>query len=710
MIATDRNFFAYLDEMKIITILLPLSYHHGLSSTFLISSDFQEHPLKIIEKRQIDNNMKYICEFSKDYSFEKQYVIIDEHGGKTDLHIGAVIRTDAFDEKFYYDGNDLGVTFHAGHTCFKLWAPTATQVKLKLRPANSSFSEIVKMKREDRGIWSVTVNRELEFYQYSFLILVNQEWREATDPYAKAVSVNGEFGVIVRLEKTHRPRPNLPAIENAVDAIIYETHIRDLTIHPKSGVKNKGLYLGVGELNTKGIDDEPTGLSYIKDLGITHIEFLPFHDFAGVDELQPNNEYNWGYNPLHLNAPEGSYSTNPADPYSRIMELKQLIDQVHSLGLRVIMDVVYNHVYIRENSSFEKVVPGYYFRHNEIGLPSNGTGVGNDIASERKMVRKYIVDSIRYWLEEYHIDGFRFDLMGILDVETMNEVRKVCDSLSKGTIIIGEGWSLNTPLPVEQKATIANQAKMPQIAQFNDKYRDCIKGSSFNLFDKGFVLGNEHYVEAANEVITGSIGFTKQGLALFNEPFQSVNYLECHDNHTMWDKLIACLPDAEDSLRMKYHRLATSIVLLSQGIPFLHSGQEFFRTKKGDGNSYRSPDPINQLDWDRKIIYKENVKYIKGLIQIRKSLSSFRMRTSAEIRANIRQLPLAAPMLGYLFNRENDVILLINPSSKKQAISIPEGDWAVLADHEQAEISSKKILHGGEVLIEPVSINVLLKK
>jgi pullulanase len=356
------------------------------------------------------------------------------------------------------------------------------------------------------------------------------------------------------------------------------------------------------------------------------------------------------------------------------------------------------------------VVPGYYFRHNEIGLPSNGTGVGNDIASERKMVRKYIVDSIRYWLAEYHIDGFRFDLMGILDVETMNEVRKVCDSMSKGTIIIGEGWSLNTPLPVEQKATIANQAKMPQIAQFNDKYRDCIKGSSFNLFDKGFALGNEHYVEAANEVITGSIGFTKQGLALFNQPFQSVNYVECHDNHTMWDKLIACLPDAEDSLRIRYHRLATSIVLLSQGIPFLHSGQEFFRTKKGDGNSYRSPDPINQLDWERKIIYKENVKYIKGIIQIRKSLSSFRMRTSAEIRANIRQLPLASPVLGYLFNREDDVILLINPSSKKQAISIPEGDWAVLADHEQAEISSKKILHGGEVLMEPVSINVLLKK
>jgi pullulanase len=710
MIATDRNFFAYLDEMKIITILLPLSYHHGLSSSFTITCDFQEHPLKIIEKTQIDNKMKYICEFTKDYSFEKQYLIIDEHGGKTDLQIGAVIRTEAFDEKFYYEGNDLGVTFHDGQTRFKLWAPTATQVKLKLRPPNSNFSEIVKMKREDHGIWSIGIHRDLECYHYSFLILVNQEWREAVDPYVKAVTVNGELGVVVKLDKTNRPQSVLPTFENAVDAIIYETHIRDFTIHPESGINNKGLFLGAGELNTKGIDGEPTGLSYLKELGITHIEFLPFHDFAGVDELQPNNDYNWGYNPLHFNAPEGSYSTNPANPYSRIIELKQLIDQIHSLGLRVIMDVVYNHVYIRENSSFEKVVPGYYFRHNEIGLPSNGTGVGNDIASERKMVRKFIVDSISYWLQEYQIDGFRFDLMGILDVETIQEVRKVCDRLSKGTIIIGEGWSLNTPLPKEKKATIFNQAKLPEIAQFNDKFRDSIKGSTFNLFDKGYALGNDHYIEAANEVITGSIGFTKRGSGIFNEPFQSVNYVECHDNHTMWDKLQACLPDTDETVRMKIHRLATGMVLLSQGIPFLHSGQEFFRTKKGDGNSYRSPDEINQLDWERKITYQENVKYIKGLIQIRKAFPCFRMRTSAGIRANIQRLPLEAPMLGYLLKIDEEVILVFNSSLKQELISIPEGSWAVLADHESAGISSNRIVQGEEIIIEPLSINVLLKK
>ncbi|MEH7353690.1 type I pullulanase [Neobacillus drentensis] len=711
MISADRKFRAYLDEMNIITILLPFSYHHGISSTFYMASDAVKIPLQILTKMEIEHNHKYVCQFEGDISFGRQYWIIDEHGGKTDLQIGAVIRTDSFDEKFFYDGNDLGVTFHADQTRFKLWAPTATGVKLKLRPPSGQFSEIIKMRREARGIWSVSVNRDVEAYQYSFLVLVNQEWREAVDPYVKAVSAGGEHGVIVKLEKTYLPRPVLSPLDNPVDAIIYETHIRDFSIHKNSGIQNKGLYLGAGELNTKGKDGEPTGLSYLKDLGVTHIEYLPFHDFAGVDELHPNKNYNWGYNPLHFNAPEGSYASDPSNPYSRIIELKTLIDQIHSIDLRVIMDVVYNHVFIRENSSFEKIVPGYYFRHNEIGMPSNGTGVGNDIASERRMVRKYIVDSIRYWMEEYHIDGFRFDLMGILDVETMIEVRKACDNIKEGTLIIGEGWSLNTPLSADQKATIVNQAKIPQIAQFNDKFRDIIKGSTFNLFDKGYALGNEHDLDAAMEVITGSIGLAKRGTRLFNEPFQSVNYVECHDNHTLWDKLLACFPDEDLGTQIRYHRLATGIVLLSQGIPFLHSGQEFFRTKHGEGNSYRSPDAINQLDWDRKSQFKDNVEYIKGLIKIRKAFPCFRMRTFEEIRTHIYPLSFSTPTLGCLFKMNHEeVILMINPSKMRQSFTLPAGEWSVLANHEYAGISSKVVLQGGKNTMEPISLKVLLKK
>ncbi|MGX6443082.1 type I pullulanase [Neobacillus sp. K501] len=713
MITGDRKFFAYLDEMLIITILMPLSYHHGVSSSFTIVNESQSKRLKILEKLTIENNMKYVCQLTEEIQFGKTYWIYDEHGGKTDLQTGAVIRTKAFDEKFYYDGDDLGVKCDDGQTVFKLWAPTATSVKVKLRSHKSSFSEIVKLKREGQGVWSLVFHLDLEYYQYSYLVLVNQEWREAVDPYASAVTANGEFGVIVKLEKTRMEKIQLPPFEHPVDAIIYETHLRDFSIHPNSGIHNKGLYLGAGELNTKN-ESAITGLSYLKDLGITHIEFLPFNDFAGVDELDRGKEYNWGYNPLHFNAPEGSYSSDPTDPYIRIIELKQLINQIHRQGLRVIMDVVYNHVYIREDSPFEKIVPGYYFRHNEFGLPSNGTGVGNDIASERKMTRKYIIDSIRFWMEEYQVDGFRFDLMGILDVETMREVRKTCDSISNSTLIIGEGWNLNTPLPIDQKAIIRNQAKLPGIGQFNDRFRDFIKGNSFNLYDKGYAFGNDHYYASAVEAIAGSIGFEKKENHLLNEPSQSVNYVECHDNHTMWDKLTACMQEADEKLRMKYHRLATAIVVLSQGIPFLHSGQEFFRTKMGEGNSYRSSDVINQLDWDRRKQYANNVDYLKGIILIRKSLACFRMRTADDIRVNMRTLPLPVPLIGFSYKNHNDdiqeVLLFINPLNKKQVIKLPEGKWEVLADHQTAGISSINGYHEQAIFMEPVCLNVLVKK
>ncbi|MED1469403.1 type I pullulanase [Bacillus salipaludis] len=714
MISSERNFLAYLDEMKIIAILLPLSYHQGMSATFSISDGINTQTLKILEKRRIENNNKYVCQLADEISFGKVYWIMDEHGGKTDLQIGAVIRTELFDKKYYYDGDDLGAKCTETYTQFKLWAPTATQVKVKLRQPQGPYAEIVKMKRQDRGVWSAVVHRDLDYHHYTFLVLVNQVWQEAVDPYATAVSVNGERGVIVKLEKTARPKIPLPELESPVDAIIYETHIRDFTIHPNSGVKHKGLYLGAGEFDTKRKEGDVTGLSYLKDLGITHIEFLPFHDFAGVNELEAKKEYNWGYNPVNFNAPDGSYATDPTDPYSRIKELKQLIDQVHYKGLKVIMDVVYNHVYSRENSPFEKIVPGYYFRHNEFGMPSNGTGVGNDIASERKMVRKFILDSIRFWLEEYHIDGFRFDLMGILDVETMSEVRKMCDRLAKGILLIGEGWNLNTPLPLDKKAIIQNQSKLPTIAQFNDKFRDTIKGSTFNLFDKGYAFGNEHHYEAAADLIAGSVGVVKKENKVFNEPSQTVNYVECHDNHTMWDKLLACYRTEDESIRIKYHLLASALVIVSQGVPFLHSGQEFFRTKQGEGNSYRSPDSINQLDWNRKSRYINSVQYIKGLIEIRKKLSCFRLRTAEEIRSSMKQSPLHAPLITFVYQNKNgeyrEVILAINPRINEEIINLPEGEWYVLADHNEAGISMSKRISGGEIKIQPISINIFAKK
>lgn len=717
MIAIEREFHAYLDQVDLITVLLPYTYFEGTSNEFRLKGEGVDISLAIQEKVFLEGTVKYICKSTIKPEIGKAYNVIDEHGGVTDLQIGAVIRTEEFDQLFFYEGNDLGVSYSPEKTTFKLWAPTAAKIKLKLFREDEQSPEFFNMKRQDKGIWGSEIDRDLEQYRYSFLVCINLEWREAVDPYATALTVNGEYGVVIDPEKAMVTGSDCPPpLKRPVDAIIYEAHIRDLTMHPSSGNSRKGTYLGAADTGTSSPLRIETGLSYIKSLGVTHIELLPFHDFEGVDELDRFSTYNWGYNPVHFNVPDGSYATDPENPYSRITELKQLISAIHHIGMGVIMDVVYNHVYIREDSPFEKIVPGYFFRHDVHGIPSNGTGVGNDIASERLMVRKYIVDSVFYWLKEYHVDGFRFDLMGILDVETMTAVRKAVDSVNPQILIIGEGWDLNTPLPTDKKANIANQAKLPRIGQFNDWFRDSIKGSTFNIYDKGYALGNDRYLDAAKQVLAGSIGIGKRKNGLFLQPVQSVNYIESHDNHTLWDKLKICCPDQDEATLKKQHRLATSLVLLAQGIPFLHSGQEFFRTKKGIGNSYRSPDEVNWLDWDRRDQNMNNVNYIKGIIEIRNSNEAFRLADSDQIRIHMSFLPVQTPLIGYALTeiKPHDlwkkILVLINPSMDQQLAELPEeAKWNVLADHEKASAKPFRHLEGNKVLVEPCSLLVIAK-
>lgn len=716
MIAIEREFNAYLDRVDVITVLLPYSYFEGNSNEFLLKGEGVDLPLAIQEKVMLEDAVKYICLSSIRPELGKTYVVLDENGGETDLQIGAVIRTEEFDSLFFYGGDDLGVSYSPEKTVIKLWAPTAIQIKLRLFKEDDQDPELLEMIRGDKGVWIIELARNLELYHYSFLLCINLEWREAVDPYAIALTVNGEYGVIIDPAKAKAATIEVPNLRRRVDAIIYEVHIRDLTMHPNSGAARKGTYLGAAEAGTKSAIGMETGLSYIKNLGVTHIELLPFHDFEGVDELDTASAYNWGYNPVHFNVPDGSYASDPEDPYNRIIELKQLISAVHREGMGVIMDVVYNHVYIREDSPFEKIVPGYYFRHDAHGLPSNGTGVGNDIASERLMVRKYIVDSVMYWLNEYHVDGFRFDLMGILDIDTMTAVRNAVNTVSPDLLIIGEGWDLNTPLTPDRKANISNQAKLPGIGQFNDWFRDSIKGSTFNIYDKGYALGNDRYLEAAKQVMAGSVGIGKRKHGLFLQPGQSVNYIESHDNHTLWDKLKICDPDQDEAILKKQHRLATSMVLLAQGIPFLHSGQEFFRSKKGVGNSYRSPDEINWLDWDLRDANMDNVEYIKGIMDIRKSNEAFRLPDNEQIRRHMVFSTLPAPLVGYLLKEIKQrglwekILVFINPSMDQHLVELTEDTkWSVLADHEKASAQPFRHIEGDKVLMEPCSLFVLAK-
>ncbi|PKG24946.1 type I pullulanase [Niallia nealsonii] len=714
MLSIRRNFFAYLDELTIITILLPYSYHQGESNRFLLKKDGSFVSLSIEAKEKFADFVKYICKVPSKLEIGKFYEIVDEYKGITDLQIGAVIRTKEFDDLFYYDGF-LGVGYSLEQCDFSLWAPTAQRVKLILQDPLKPVKERIEidMERGDKGVWKTTVNERLENYYYSYLVLINLEWRESVDPYAVAVNANGLTGAIVDLKKTKIIKPSLPPLSHTVDSIVYETHIRDFTIHANSGAKNKGKYLGVSELHTQTKSGELTGLSYVKDLGVTHIEFLPVHDFEEVDELAEQKKYNWGYNPTHYNVPDGSYSLHPNNPYTRIYELKSMIQSVQKEGLRVILDVVYNHVYKKEESPFEKIVPGYFFRYDKFGVPSNGTGVGNDIASERLMVRKYIVNSVSFWLEQYQIDGLRFDLMGILDITTMKEIKKICDKYDSNFLIIGEGWNLPTTIPEKERAIIKNQKHLPAIAQFNDQFRDKIKGSTFQLNHIGFALGgNESKVE---ELLSGSIGLLQANQGLFTEPNQTVNYVESHDNHTLWDKIEICFPFEKEEIKQKKHRLATTLVLLSQGIPFLNSGQEFFRTKKGVENSYQSPDEINQLDWDRMVLYKKNVEFIKNVIQLRKDNGAFRLQSSADIRAHIRIKRIDRSFIEYQlinvkkYGQWETIIVYINANTNSVKTSIPDGEWKCLMD-DMSIYSNNHPSVRQQIELQPFSVAIIAYK
>ncbi|MGM7636346.1 type I pullulanase [Bacillus sp. Hm123] len=710
----NRPFEAYLDQLNVITMIVPTYYYNGQSERFFLEQDADMVELKIIDKVQIEDSVKYTCYAPVVPEFGRPHIVLDERLMRTDLQIGGVIRTKEFDDLFYYDSSDLGASYTKEATHFRLWAPTATEVFVKYRPIDSEDVVYVKMFRRERGIYEAIIPGDLAGIYYQYHLRVNNQWKEAGDPYAKAVSLHSEWSCVLDEEKVSISTHQLPPFSSPLDAIIYEASIRDFSMHPDSGMQHKGKYSSLLERQTSGRFGQATGVDYLKELGITHLELLPFNDFFGVSDTQPYANYNWGYNPLYFNVPEGSYSSKPQDPQTRVIELKQMIESLHEEGIRVIMDVVYNHVYIRETSSFERIVPGYFFRQDEFGRPSNGTGVGNDFASERKMARKFILDSLQYWLTEYNVDGFRFDLMGILDIETMNEARKMVDRLKPGCILLGEGWQLNTALAKELKANIANQANLPGIAQFNDWFRDTIKGSTFNLYDHGFVLGRESLHHEAFQVIGGSIGFgNRQGL--FLEPEQSVNYVESHDNYTLWDKLEACFP-GEVEFNKKRQRLATAMVLLSQGIPFLHSGQEFFRTKFGVENSYTSSDTINQLDWNRQYENRSTVEFVKGLIQIRKHHGAFRLKNAQAIRRHLIKGASDGGSLVLLLSKVaeygewEEILLIFHSSAAKGKVTLPSrpASWKIIVENETAGVDVLR--EASDYLeLEPISVVVCVQ-
>lgn len=601
-----------------------------------------------------------------------------------------------FDHYSVYSGPGLGLTYSKQQSVFRIWSPDAEKAIVLLYEKGDGGEPIseVTMAQKAGGTWVAEIKDDLLGRFYTFKVNIKGKWSdEVPDPYAKAVGVNGKRAAVINLQNTNPAgwqSDKSPAFKQKTDAIIYELHVRDASIAANSGIQHKGKFLGLTEKGTTNAGGLATGIDHIKELGVTHVHLLPFYDYNSVDESKPESKYNWGYDPLNYNVPEGSYSTDAYDPAVRIREFKQLVKTFHDNGLRVVMDVVYNHTALTEKSNFNQLAPGYYYRQTKDGKFSNATACGNETASERPMFRKFMLESMKYWMEEYHIDGFRVDLMGVHDIKTMNLISKELHRVRPDIIIYGEGWTAgSSPLPDSVRALKINAAKLDRIAVFSDDIRDGIKGSVFEHADKGFASGKAGMEESIKfgivaatkhpQVDYGKVNYSKAAYA--KEPYQTVTYAECHDNHVLWDKLAISAKDATEAERKEMHKLALSIVLTSQGMSFLHAGTEFLRSKRGVENSYDSPDSINAIDWELKTTNKDVLDYVKGLIKMRKEHPAFRMMKTKDIAANLLFYDMPAGVVAYTINgsRLGDpwkkILVLFNGTAAEKQLPIPVGKW-----------------------------------
>jgi type I pullulanase len=611
------------------------------------------------------------------------------------------LHTKEFNDLYYFDG-ELGASYTPSSTIFRLWAPTAESVSLV---NYSNNGEVIPMTAGEKGTWEYTYEGDANGVQYRYRITFEDgKLDEVPDPYARSSTANSTRSVVVDVDNLNPEgwtSMRMPSFGNPKNATIYEAHVRDLTIGPDNGIENKGKFLGLTEEGTVTAEGNPSGLDYLKSLGVTHVQFLPMYDFATVDEtgnLGFDDQYNWGYDPVNYNVPEGSYASDPLDPESRIVDMKAMIDAVHDAGMYVIMDVVYNHVYDVESSPLHRTVPGYYFRYTDGCALHNGTGVGNETASEQPMMRKYMIDSLKYWAEAYQIDGFRFDLMGIHDVETMQQIRSALDEVDSTILLLGEGWNMGNHPDGIEGANQDNATQIPRISFFNDKFRDTMKGTHNKLPGIGYVSGG-----GADNVAWDVYNLIKGGQHVrgYADAAQSVNYNEAHDNFTMYDKLKGSLPDASEDEIIRRHAFATELQFLSNGVNFVHAGQEAVRTKHGVENSYNSPDHINVLDYDRAAEYADSFAYFQKLAKFRADNDWVRIREYSEIEQAYEALALedGDKRFSYRvnFGDQPERVVFVNPDADAWQTELPEGDWKlILSDISNTPVTSTEAVNANE--------------
>lgn len=625
---------------------------------------------------------------------------------------------------------NLWTNYSKESTIFKLWSPTAEEVTLRLfKTGNDSNSfETFSLESAKSGIWQKNLTKDLDGIYYTYQVKINGRWLEETPGmYAKAVGVNGNRAMVLDLNATNPDKwekDKGPVISHLNKAIIYELQIRDLTIHPESGSSLPGSYLGLVEEGTKGTGNISTGIDHLKELGITHVHLLPTFDHYSIDETNLDTpQYNWGYDPQNYNVPEGSFSSDPFNAAVRIKEFKQMVKAFHDNDIGVILDVAYNHTGKTEEANFNQEAPGYYYRHWKDGSYADAAACGNETASERAMMQKFIIESVTYWTKEYHVDGFRIDLMGIHDITTMNKISDAVKKINPDALLYGEGWTAkDSPLPEEKRALKKHMKQLPQIAAFSDDIRDGIKGSVFEDESTGFISGAKNTEESIKFGVVGAIQHPQLDYEKVNysnapwalEPWQSINYVSCHDNHTLFDKLKISKPKADSEELIAMDKLANAIVLTSQGTPFLHAGVEMLRTKNGEHNSYNLPDSINQINWNWKTEHKEVFEYYKNLISLRKAHPAFYMKNAADVVNNLNFQTVKDGIVSYIIkdNANNDDwknILVIYNAKNKTIFHEIKGTWQEGVSGDNFDLEGKRTLKN-KIKVPALSMYIAFQK
>lgn len=598
--------------------------------------------------------------------------------------------------EFIYEGNDLGANYSKEFTLFKVWSPTAERMKLVLyNRFDSEKGEIYYMKKGEKGTWEIKLYGDFSNKYYNYRVTIDGIERETPDPYTKGASVNGSKGMIVDFDSINPDEWHKLGRNNIKrdEAIIYEIHLRDFSVYNDSGIKNKGKYLAFTEKGTKSSNGIITGIDHLKDLGITHVHLLPVYDFASVDE--GTEGYNWGYDPYLFNVPEGLYSTNPYDGRIRIREFKEMVKSLHEEGINIVMDVVYNHTFCTKDSPFEILVPGYYYRKDCKGIYTKGSGCENETASEKPMMRKFIVDSVKFWAKEYKIDGFRFDLMALHDINTMKEVERELLKINPNILLYGEPWTGgNSALSYSEQMTKGKQKGMG-IAVFNDEIRNAIKGDNDGC-GTGFVNGALGQEENIKKGIVGEIRYSEDIKGFAQEPLEVINYVSSHDNLCLFDKFEKSNNEDSEEIRERMNRLALSIILTSQGIPFIQGGTEVMRTKGGNHNSYNAGNDVNQIDWSRKEKYYDTFKYIKGLIEIRRNQQVMHLKHEEDIRKSLQFISSPYNTIVYMLKSEcesdfKNIFIIHNSNREHISLNLPDKEkWKVIANDFEANINGVK--------------------